>query len=103
VAGNLENAHFVVGKLVIKLDSFGALLVSVLPKASECGFLATLHFDFNVSRLEGLKRFNENLAVHDVSGLVEGKLGLDLNPSLWEVASSVAKVEHLIINLGIYP
>ena len=89
------------GKLVIELHSFRAFLVSILPKAGEGSLLSALHFDFNVGSLEGLERFNEDFSVHNVTGLIKGEFSLNLNPALWEVASSVAKVEHLIINLDL--
>lgn len=99
MTGNLENAHFVMGKLVVKFHPFGAFLVSFLPKACERSFFAAFHFDFNVSCLERLERFDENLAVHNVARLVKGEFSLNLYSPLREVASSVAKVKHLIYKI----
>jgi hypothetical protein len=100
MTGNLEDAHFVMGKLVIEFYSFGAFLVSIIPKTGESSLFSALHFDLDVGSLEWLQRFDEDFTVHNVSGLVKGKFSLNLNPALREVASSVTKVEHLIINPG---
>ena len=86
---NFENAHFVVGKPMVVLDAFRSTLVTILPKASKSGFLSSFYFNLNVTCGQRLKHFNENLSVYGVSGLIEWEFSLDLNPALWEVASSV--------------
>lgn len=93
------------GELVTGLDPFplfnGLRWVTFLdgPISGESRLFLSLNFDFNKVRKQLLENLNENFAVDKIARLVEGKLSLDLNPSLRKIAAGIAEVEHLLDSL----
>lgn len=96
VAWNFKHTHFVVGETMDVFDPLPSFLISIHPIASECSFLTALNFDLDMSCCEWLHRFNEDLAVYDVSGFIERKFGLHLNSAFREGASCIWEVKHWI-------
>ena len=100
VIRNLENALFVVCKLLLLLALFRfflcvALFIRFEPKSLEGSFLLPFGLNLNVRSGDRLKNLKVDLAVDYVARLVEGKLALDEDVALRILATLVVK-EHKI-------
>ena len=64
------------------------------PVANELRLFLAFHFDFDVRGLDWGSNFNENLAVDDVSRLVEWKFSLQLYSARGENTAGVCEILH---------
>ena len=85
---------------MLVLDAFGALTelftFLLLPETRKRRLFLTFDLHLDKAGGQGLEHLNEDFTLDSVAGLVEGKLSLNLDATLREIASGVREVEHSV-------
>ena len=85
---------------MLVLDAFGELTelftFLLLPETRKRRLFLTFDLHLDKAGGQGLKHLNEDFTLDSVAGLVEGKLSLNLDATLREIASGVREVEHSV-------